>query len=125
MNKVFLMGRLTKDIDLKYTNTGKAYLKNTIAVNDEFNKEKTDFLNIMCWDKTAENIARFFQKGNMILIIGRISTGSYEKEGKKIYTTDIIVDKFYFTGEKKNNIDQGPNIDNGFFPLDEMETLPF
>lgn len=125
MNKVCLMGRFTKDLEVKKTASDRFYIKNTIAVNDKFDREKTDFINVIFWGKTAENLARFFQKGSLVIVWGRISTGSYEKEGKKVYTTDIVVDEFYFSGEKRNNDSQNNSSSQGFQDVGEYEELPF
>ena len=123
MNNVTLMGRITKDLELKYSATGEtAILSFNVAVNRKFSKEKeADFINCKAFKKTAENIAKFFQKGSLIALEGRIKTGSHEKEGKKIYTTDVIVDSFHFTGEKKKDSEEG------FTPVGDVDDdlLPF
>lgn len=97
MNSVTLLGRLTKDPELKYTSTGKAYCRFSIAISREFNREETDFINCIAWDKRGETIAEYLRKGLRILVQGRIQTGSYDgRDGQKVYTTDIVVDKFDF-----------------------------
>jgi len=106
MNKVMLMGRICKDLEVKIVGNQMSFLSFTVAVNQKYTKpgeeKKTDFLNCKAFSKTAENIAKFFRKGSLIIVSGRIQTGSYEKDGQKIYTTDIMVDEFEFTGEKKD-----------------------
>ena len=106
MNKVMIMGRICKDLEVKIVGNQMSFLSFTVAVNQKFAKQgeekKTDFLNCKAFSKTAENIAKFFRKGSLIIVSGRIQTGSYEKDGQKIYTTDIMVDEFEFTGEKKD-----------------------
>lgn len=103
MNSVQLMGRITKDLDLKTSQSGTSFMSFTVAVNRKFSKEKeTDFISCKAFGKTAENIAKFFSKGSLIAVEGRIQTGSYEKDGNRVYTTDVIVDGFHFTGEKKD-----------------------
>jgi single-strand DNA-binding protein len=95
------MGRITKDLEIKMSASNMAILKFTVAVNRR-KKGEADFINCLAFDKTAENIQAYFKKGSMIAIEGRIQTGSYEnKEGQKVYTTEVIVDAFHFTGEKK------------------------
>lgn len=102
MNKVVLIGRMTKDAQLAYTsNTQKAVTKFTLAV-DRIN-EGADFINCVAFGKQAENIEKFVKKGNRLAVSGRIQTGSYEKEGQKIYTTDIIVENAEFIEPKKES----------------------
>lgn len=124
MNNCVLVGKLCKDVELKGEGD-KQYMKNCIAVRDDYNKEKTDFINIIAFGNTAKFISGFFEKGQEIAIIGRITTGSYEKDGKKIYTTDIKVEKAYFSGGKKVESKKQNNQSDGFFPIDENEELPF
>jgi single-strand DNA-binding protein len=108
MNKSILMGRITKDLELKTSQAGTSFLSFTLAVNRQFVKQgeerQADFISCKAFGKTAENIAKFFLKGSLIAIEGRIQTGSYDnKEGQKVYTTDIMIDNFHFTGEKKQD----------------------
>lgn len=107
LNKVIIMGRITKDLDLKQSLGGMALLSFSVAVNRKYVKEgeerQADFITCKAFNKTAENIAKFFGKGKLIAIDGHIQTGSYEKDGNRVYTTDVIVDGFHFTGEKKSD----------------------
>ena len=96
MNQVLLIGRLTKDPELKYSQSGKAFCRFSLAVAKEFNRNETDFFDCVAWNKTAEIIAEYMRKGKKIAIQGRLETGSYEKEGRNIKTYSIIVDKFEF-----------------------------
>lgn len=121
MNNVSLMGRLTRDPEVRYSaNTQMANARFVVAVNRKLSKEKrqeaenngyptADFISCMAWGKTAENIANYFHKGNRIAITGHIQTGSYEnQQGQRIYTTDVIVDSFDFVeSNKDNNSNQG------------------
>ena len=94
-NNVNLVGRFTADVDLKYTNNGMAIGDFSLAVAR--NKEETDFIRCKTFGKTAENIANFFRKGDLIAVNGSIQTGKYvNKEQKTVYTTDVIVDTFAF-----------------------------
>jgi len=113
MNKVFLNGRLTKDIDLTFAQgSGMAICKFNLAVNRKFKKDEADFFNCIAFNKTGEIIAEHFKKGSAILIEGHIQTGSYEnKEGKRVYTTDIVVDTFDFIESKKEKSDIAPTQD--------------
>lgn len=94
-NNVNLVGRFTADVDLKYTNNGIAIGDFSLAVDR--NKDETDFIRCKTFGKTAENIANFFRKGDLIAVNGSIQTGKYvNKEQKTVYTTDVIVDTFAF-----------------------------
>lgn len=129
MNQVICMGRVTKDIELRNTQSGMATAKFSIAIDrgkdKEGNSRGTDFPNCVAFGKTAESLAKFTGKGLRVAIIGRIQTGSYEKEGQKVYTTDIMVDRVKFIDWKEKdeqNANQG--IPEGFTAMDESE-LPF
>lgn len=122
------MGRITKDLELKYAQSGTAILGFTLAVNRKYVKEgeerQADFIMCKAFGKTAENINNYFGKGKLILIEGRIQTGSYEKDGQRVYTTDVIVEGFDFTGEKKQ--EESTQTESSFIPLDDGEDdLPF
>lgn len=104
LNKVIIMGRITHHLELKQTSSGKAVLSFSIAV-DRYSKdenEKTaDFFNCVAWDKQAEFISKYFDKGRLIALVGKLQTRSYEgKDGTKKTATEIIVDNAEFTGEK-------------------------
>lgn len=102
MNKIILSGNLTKSIEIRYTANGLAVANFTIAVKREIKEDETDFINCVAYNKTAELIGKYLDKGSKVLIEGRIQTGSYEnKEGKKVYTTDVVVDKVEFLNSKK------------------------
>lgn len=105
MNKVTLIGRLTKEPILRYTQgeETKAMVSFNIAVPKRFKSDEADFFNCVSFGKTAETIAKHFHKGKQIAIVGRLQTGSYEKNGQKHYTTDILVEEFYFIGSKSDN----------------------
>lgn len=103
MNITSLIGRLTKDNDIKYSQSGTALLKNSVAINRKFKREETDFINILAFGKTAELIANHLKKGDQIGIEGHIQTGSYEKDGKRIYTFEVVVDNITFIGGKQSN----------------------
>lgn len=106
MNKVILMGRLCADPEVKYTQGGKCVTKYRLAVDREFKKDgqkEADFINCVAFDKRGEFAANYLTKGMKIAIEGRIQTGSYEKDGVKHYTTDIIVDKHEFCESKSNS----------------------
>lgn len=107
MNKVILMGRLTRDPEMKQTPTGLSVARLTIAVNRRFAKDgqqTADFIGCVAWRQTAEFICKYFRKGSMIAVVGNIQTRSWDgQDGKKQYATDIVIDEAYFTGEKPQN----------------------
>ena len=140
-NIVCLIGRLTRDPELKYTaNTGNAMARFTVAIDRGLSKEKkaeaeqkgqptADFVSCVCWGKTAELIGRYFNKGKEIAVQGRIQTGSYEaQDGTRRYTTDVVVDRFEFIGNK--NIaagkDQEPDygMEGDAYPVED-DSIPF
>lgn len=121
MNKVILIGRLTNDPELRENENSKM-AKFTVAVNRL--KEGADFINCIAWNKTAELISKYFNKGSQIALEGRINTGSYEKDGKKVYTTDIIVENITFIGSKDTPEKRG-NESIKMDDIDYNELLPF
>jgi single-strand DNA-binding protein len=103
MNNVILMGRLTRDPELKYSQSGKAYCRFTVAINREFNREEADFINCLAFGKTAETIAEWLGKGRRIALQGRIQTGNYEnKNGEKVNTFEVVADRFEFVDSAKS-----------------------
>ena len=123
INNVVLVGRLTKDLELRYTTSNKAAVNFTLAVNRNFKNERgelqADFIGCTAYGKQAENMARFLNKGSLIGIEGRISTRNYQgKDGKTVYITEVIADKVNFLESKKqgNNNQQGySEASNVFF----------
>lgn len=108
MNLIMLKGRLSRDIDLKYTQTNNmAIASGSIAIQRRFVKEgevDVDFFNFTSFGKTAETMSKFLKKGSEVLIQGRLQTRTWEdNEGKKRYATDVIVDSFEFCGKKEEN----------------------
>ena len=110
MNKVILIGRLTKDPDLRFgQGSGKAIVRFTLAVNRTMKKDEADFINCIAFGKTGETIAQYLTKGKQLAITGGIRTGSYDaKDGTKRYTTDVIVESFEFINDgKRNEVNNG------------------
>lgn len=108
INRAVLVGRLTKDVELKYTPSGVAMARFTLAVNRTFTnaagEKEADFINCIAWRKQAENTANFCSKGHMVGVEGRIQTGSYEgADGKRVYTTDVVADSVQFLESKSTN----------------------
>lgn len=120
MNKVVLVGRLTAKPELRYTQQNTAYTRFSVAVNRNFTnadgKRDADFINVVAWRKQAETISKFFDKGNLIAIEGRLQTGSYDdKDGNKRYTVDVALDNFEFV-ESKASREASQNNSNNYEP---------
>ena len=108
MNKVFLIGRLTRDPELRYTGNNTAVASFSIAVNRNFTNQsgerEADFINIVVWRKQAENVKNYLTQGSQVAIDGRIQTRSYDdQDGKKRYVTEVIADNVDFLGSKGEN----------------------
>ena len=105
MNKVILIGRLTKDPELRYAaGSGTAVCRFTVAINRQFKKDETDFINCVAFGKTGETITQYLTKGRQIAVTGSIRTGSYDaQDGTKRYTTDVVCDNVTFLGTKSGN----------------------
>ena len=108
MNKSFLIGRLTKTPEIRFTESNTAICSFSIAIDRSYaNKEgqkETDYINIKVFGKQAENASKYLDKGSLVAIDGRIQTGSYEKEGKKIYIFEVVADRVQFLDSKPKEI---------------------
>lgn len=133
MNKVMLIGRLTRDVEMHYSTNNTAIARYTLAVNRQIKRggeADADFLRCIAFGKTAEAAERYLYKGSRVAIEGRIQTGSYtNREGQKIYTTDIIVDRQEFLEKKassQNDTDTQYD-ENSFMDIPDGidEKLPF
>ncbi|UNB91613.1 Single-stranded DNA-binding protein [Listeria innocua] len=116
MNRVVLVGRLTKDPELRYTPAGVAVATFTLAVNRAFTNQngerEADFINCVVWRKPAENVANFLKKGSMAGVDGRVQTRNYEgNDGKRVYVTEIVAESVQFL-ESKNNNAEGATLNN-------------
>lgn len=133
MNRVVLIGRLTKDVDLRFTSSGKAVANFGLAVNRPFSKtNEADFFNIVVWNKAAEACANYLVKGRLVGLEGRLQTRSYDTQsGEKRYVTEVIADNVEFLewGDKKSNNDtlNNPGINlNDFQAIDDEDgDVPF
>ena len=125
MNKAILLGRLTRDPELRFAaGSGTAVSRFTVAINRQFKKDETDFINCIAFGKTAETISQYFTKGKQIGVVGRIQTGSYDKEGTKVYTTDVIVESFEFVDKAEGQASGNKAKEESNQELDEeMEVL--
>lgn len=133
MNKTILLGRLTKDPELKYTTTSNTAVCNyTLAVARKFKREgeaDADFINCIAWGKSAEFVSKYFQKGQQVAVTGKIQTRTWDdNEGKKHYVTEVVTEEHHFADSKRNINQQNQIIENndGFYPIDESsDELPF
>ena len=101
MNVVILMGRMTRDPELKFTSGGKAFANFSLAVQKA--KDEVEYIDCTVWEKTAETIAEYFRKGNRILIQGRLSVNSYEQNGEKRRKMKVVVNSFEFVESSKSS----------------------
>lgn len=116
MNNVSLIGRLTRDPEVRYTQNQKMYAQFNLAVN-KVGVDGADFINIIAWNKTAELVSLYFKKGNKIGVTGRINTRNYDdKDGKKVYVTEVISDNIDFCDNTNNKTDlvSETNINDDF-----------
>ena len=134
MNSVQIIGRLTRDPEIRYTDGGASIARFVLAVDRRFKQENgadADFINIVSFGKTAEFIEKYFHKGMKITLNGRIQTGSYtDKDGKKVYTTDVVAENVEFCeskGTSSNNDAPAPASDGDFMSVPDGidEELPF
>lgn len=120
INSVTLVGRVTKDLELKYSQGGVAVCKFNLAVNRNFKskdgEQGADYPMILTFNKTAENAANYLRKGSLVGVTGRIQTGSYEdKDGRRVFTTEILADSVQFLEPKSSNTNNAPsNQYNGY-----------
>ena len=124
MNIVILSGRLTKDPDIRYTNSKKAVATFSLAVDDGKDKDgnrKTQFLNCVAWEKTAELLDQYFKKGDGLTVNGKLTSRSYEKDGKKQYVTEVLVSGIEFPLSKKEASKPADTLED----IDEDIDLPF
>ena len=147
MNKVILVGRITKDPEVKTTQSQNAVCSFTIAVDRKFKspagERQSDFISCVAWRQQAELLGRYFKKGSRMAIVGNLQSRSYDDaNGKKVYVTEVIVDEIEFVESKRegsaapayegaravssSNPPPAPSVDNGFYPaMDDDTTLPF
>lgn len=134
LNQVALIGRLTRDIDLRRTQAGKEVGQFTLAVNRNYKNAQgnvdADFITCQIW-RNADVLSKYTHKGSLISITGQIQTGSYDnKQGQRVYTTDVVVDHFDFLESKsssahsRQNNTANPSVNNGQ-PIDISDDLPF
>lgn len=127
MNNVQLIGRLTKDPEIRYTQSQTAVVSFTLAVDRRFKKDgeqTADFISCKAWNKRAEFVSKYFTKGKRMAVSGRIETGSYEGKNGRVYTTEVIADNVEFVDSKEEKPEPTPD---DWLPVPEniQEELPF
>ena len=141
MNKAILVGRLTRDPELRTTGSGVSVCSFTIAINRRFKNAEggydADFINCVAWRQQAEFVAKYFTKGRMIGLCGSIQTRNYDKDGQKVYVTEVVADEVSFVEGKgqgdspvqtipSNNTNTASfGADDGFIPMPADDDLPF
>ena len=128
MNKIILLGRLSKDVEVRYTQTNNTMVASfTLAVNRRFKQEgqpDADFINIVAWSKLAEFCSKYFKKGQQVSIVGRLQTRTWEDEnGQKRYVTEVVAEEAYFADSKKEENTQVPVQEQ--FEITNSDDLPF
>ena len=133
MNRAILVGRLARDPELRTTNSGMSACRFTVAVDrrGKSDDRTADFISCVAFGKTGETISQYLNKGRRIALEGRIQTGSYEKDGIKRYTTDVIVDRFDFIDSRSDGQGQqqqpkgSDDMDPDFHIMNDDDDLPF
>ena len=140
MNKALLVGRLTRDPELRHTQTGRAVCQISVAINRPFTSQdgqrEADFINVVVWDKQAENLAKYVKKGSQVAVEGRIQTRNYDNnEGKKVYVTEVVAQSVQFLDSKsssnvstqsnsyENEASPFENTNNNISSNESMETV--
>lgn len=128
LNRVVLVGRLTKDPDLRYTSSGIAVANFTVAVNRPFSNQQgdreADFINCVIWRKPAENLANYMSKGSLIGVDGRIQTRSFDgQDGKRVYITEVVADSVQFLESRnsKGSQSQGGGQGSGSYQSEQNQ----
>lgn len=124
INRVVLVGRLTKDPEMKYTQTGIAVTRFTLAVNRPFKNQQgeneADFINCVAWRKQAENVVNYLNKGSQVGVDGRIQTSSFDgQDGKRVFMTEVVADSVQFLEPKKNS---QPSSQQNYQPTYQQQT---
>lgn len=130
MNKVFLIGRLTRDPELRYTGNNTAVASFTIAVNRTFTnaegEREADFINVVVWRRQAESVKNYLSQGSQVAVEGRIQVRSYEDQNnQRRYVTEVIADSVEFIGSKRDNQSSQPSSFNGTNQVPQNEPTPY
>ena len=122
MNKVFLIGRLSRDPELRHTGTGTAVCQMNVAISRRVaagKEPETDFINVVVWDKQAENVAKYLAKGRQVAVEGRIQTRNYDNnEGKKVYVTEVVATNVEFLGSSQGGVRENTQTEENPFDFD-------
>ena len=130
MNRVDLVGRLTRDPELRHTTSGRAVCQISLAINRTFTNQngerEADFINVVVWDKQAENVSKYVTKGRLVSVEGRLQSRSYDdKDGKKVYVTEVIANNVQFLSTNSNNNSNGGGYSSDANPFDfAVESSP-
>ena len=126
INKAILMGRLTRDPELRHTGSGTPVCSFSIAIDNGYGDNRsTDFINCVAWNKTAEFVEKYFTKGRMIIVIGRIQTRTWEgQDGKKNYVTEVVASEVSFGESKRSADDNGYSERAGFGTPASVPEMP-
>lgn len=130
MNRVDLVGRLTRDPELRHTTSGRAVCQISLAINRTFTNQngerEADFINVVVWDKQAENVSKYVTKGRLVSVEGRLQSRSYDdKDGKKVYVTEVIANSVQFLSTNGNNNSNGGSYSTDANPFDNaFESTP-
>ena len=128
MNKAILIGRLTRDPELRYTSSNRAVCQFTIAIDRPFTNQasgqrEADFINVVAWDRTGENVGKYMTKGRLIAVEGRIQTRNYDNnEGRKVYVTEVVANNVQFL-ESRNAVTNNNGFDS--MPEPPQERTPY
>ncbi len=130
INNVSLTGRLTRDVELKYTQSGTAVAQFTLAVSRKFTNQQgereSDFINCVIWRKSAENFSNFTHKGSLVGVEGHIQTRTYDnQEGQKVYVTEVIVENFALLEPRSQAANQAPTTSSQPANVADDDDLPF
>ena len=132
MNRVILSGGVSRDPEVRYTQSGKAYATFSIGVNRGYKKAEnsqyppSDFFNVVAWDKTAEFCGKYLAKGTRILVEGRLQTRNYEaQDGSKRYVTEVVADSIEFAGAKRQGGEYGNDYQNDNYNSSRVSEPPF
>lgn len=129
MNKAQLIGRISNDLEIRKTNSNKSILDINLAVKRD--KEKTDFIRVVCWEQRADYLNSYAKKGTLIAVVGRIETNTYEKNGNKVYTTYITAEQVEILNQPKDKqVDEdtskfGGSRSEAVNSIIEPQDLPF
>lgn len=129
MNKVCLSGRITHDLDLRYTTSGKPVIKFNIAINrpktSDGEQINADFPSIVVWGQQAENLSKYQNKGNLIAVVGRVQTRNYEDiNGKKVYVTEILAENIEYLESKKKESNEPNYVNKTNYTTEEIDNIP-